>query len=102
MKLNYDAWRWWLDVVQTLGIVAVGIYGWWRNRERVTSIQLTELGKRITAIEESIKHPKCTIHDGFESRLDTIDKGVSKIEGRMEGFGNALDLIQQHLLNGGK
>lgn len=48
----------------------------------------------------------CQYHQGFEKRLDQMNGSINKIEGliegRMEGIGSSLDLIQQHLLSGGK
>ena len=63
--------------------------------------------KRLDEISAEVgRHADCKYHQGFEDRLDKMNGSINKIEGviegRMEGIGSALDLIQQHLLNGGK
>jgi ERCC4-type nuclease len=62
--------------------------------------QLEGIGKELA------RHADCKYHQGFEVRLDDMNGSIRKvegiIEGRMEGIGSALDMIQQHLLNGGK
>lgn len=68
---------------------------------------LEELGEQVR------RHSDCKYHQGFERRLDETTKELSKmngniehveglVEGRLKGIGSALDMIQQHLMTGGK
>lgn len=44
---DYTAWKFWLDLAQLLGILAVGLYTWWSNREKVTDKKFTSLEGRV-------------------------------------------------------
>ena len=71
------------------------------NNERHQAIvkRLDEIGKEVG------RHAECKHHQGFEDRLDKMNGSINKlegvVEGRMEGIGSALDMIQQHLISGG-
>jgi uncharacterized protein HemX len=45
---DYSAARFWFDMVQLLGLAALGVYSWWRDREKVNS-------KRFKALEDEVK-----------------------------------------------
>jgi septal ring factor EnvC (AmiA/AmiB activator) len=84
------------------------------NRYLTIEQRLTELGQEVKS------HADCKYHQGFERRLDETNKEIAAtnkeinqlngsikhvegvVEGRMKGIGSALDMIQQHLINGGK
>jgi len=103
---NYVAWKFWLDVAQLLGIVAVGLYSWWSNRSKATQKRFNRHDSRLGSVEVELDHIKqaveqrgpCQLHGQFDKRLRLIEGGVEKIDGRMQGVGNSLDLIQQHLM----
>lgn len=64
------------------------------------------LVKRLEEIAvEVARHADCKHHHVLEQRLDNMNGSLKKvegvIEGRMEGIGSALDMIQQHLISGG-
>jgi len=71
------------------------------NNERHQAIvkRLDEIGREVG------RHAECKHHQGFEDRLDKMNGSINKlegvVEGRMEGIGSALDMIQQHLISGG-
>lgn len=98
---DYTVWRFWLDVLVLAGVAANTIYTWWANREKITSQKFRAFEDRLTTAENSIKNPSCKYHVGFEERLDTINSGVSKIEGRLEGINRAVDLVNEFLINQG-
>jgi hypothetical protein len=45
---DYSAARFWFDVVQVGGLVALGVYSWWRDREKITA-------KRFRALEDDVR-----------------------------------------------
>ena len=47
-QIDYPAWQFWFNVFQLLGLVALGIYTWWRDREKVTA-------KRFKLLEDQVK-----------------------------------------------
>lgn len=64
------------------------------------------LVKRLDEIATEVaRHADCKHHHVLENRLDNMNGSIKKvegvIEGRMEGIGSALDMIQQHLISGG-
>lgn len=112
--MNYQAAMFYLTLIMTIVNIGVGISVWWTNRDKITNSRFKVLEDKMIAFESEIKHrPDCQYHQAFESRLDKItvgmakiegnvSSGIAKLEGRMEGVGSSLDIIQQHLLNGGK
>lgn len=112
--MEYDALRFWFDVVQVAGTVAIGIYVWLANRQRVTTQSIRALeqdvderlddhGTRLTRLEEEVRH--LPTHDdigGVFKRIDQIHGDLKELTGAMSGVKRAVDLINEHLLNGGR
>lgn len=46
--INYPAWQFWFNVLQLAGLLGLGIYTWWRDREKVTA-------KRFKVLEADVK-----------------------------------------------
>lgn len=46
--IDYTAWRFWFDVLQLVGTIAIGIYVWWANREKVNSSRFRGLQDQVT------------------------------------------------------
>lgn len=108
--MNYPAAMFWMNfTLAVINLVGV-IYVWWTNKEKVTTAKFDELKAHINKVENSVKkievevqhRPDCQYHGEFERRLDKLHGGINKVEGRLEGIGTSLDLIQQHLLSGGR
>jgi hypothetical protein len=93
--------KFWVDVVLIIINLGVAVYVWWTNRNKATNERFDELANRIGDIEKKIDRP-CANHPNFEARLDSIDKGVAKIDGRLEGINRMVDLLTQNELQGGK
>lgn len=107
MTPNYPAWKFWLDAVHLLGLLALGFYTWWTNREKVTNARFRKLEDRMSKVESDkgvcSSHARMEATDNkVEAQLDTIGKGVSRIEGRLEGINRMVDLLTQNELGGGK
>ncbi|MGE4334543.1 MAG: DUF2730 family protein [Pigmentiphaga sp.] len=100
---NYQAWQFWFNVGYSVGLLALGVYTWWVNREKVTASRFSGLETRMQRVETRLANlPTCASHSKMDQDIDEVKGAVKRIEGRMEGIGNALDLIQTHLLNRGK
>ena len=74
---------------------------------RLSNDRHVAIVKQLETISKEVaRHADCKYHQGFEDRLDKMNGSINKIEGvvegRMEGIGSALDMIQQHLISGGK
>lgn len=118
---DYGALRFWSDMLQYCLNGAIIIYLWFRDKRQASKRDLekkfkdqdkriADQEKQIMQLEEKIQRlPPCSHHDGLEDHMKELDKRLedvqgktNKICGRMEGFGSALDLIQQHLLSQAK
>lgn len=51
--------------------------------------------------EKVDSRPPCSHHKSFDDRLLKVQQGIANIDGRMEGVGKGLDIIQQHLMSKG-
>ena len=47
MEINYVAAKFWFDIVQTLGIVCVGLYTAWSGKNKVTSKKISPSAKNM-------------------------------------------------------
>jgi len=43
----YGSWRFWMDIVQFAGIMVIGVYQWWANKQRVTAKRFLSLEKEV-------------------------------------------------------
>jgi hypothetical protein len=64
-NIDYTAWRFWFDILQIGGLIALGAYSWWRDREKVTS-------KRFAALERQVSDRLSnTAHTSIEEKRDS-------------------------------
>lgn len=110
MNIYYPAWAFWFSVLQFVFNLALLVGVWWSNRQKVTAKKFKALEDRMVEVETNVKiAPVCGQHLRMEEmdktmllRLDSIDKGVAKIDGRLEGINRMVDLLTQNELSGGK
>jgi hypothetical protein len=92
-----------LTLFMTIVNSAIALYVWWTNRDKITNTRFKALEDKMIKIESDIQHPPaCPHHPDFKLRLEAIDRGLSKIDGRLEGIGRMVDLLTQNELSGGK
>ena len=108
--MDYTAWRFWIDILQTALTAAVGIYVWLVTRTRVNAARIQRLegeidgrldghDQRLTRVESAVEHgPKREDFGKIHKRLDEVANAVSRIEGENHAMARSLDLINQHLL----
>lgn len=127
--MDYAAWRFWIDLGQIGATGAIGVYVWWTNREKVTSARFAtleeEVRKRlpVEALERARaeRDAKCTAHQartagvelelraiptraelaGLSHDIATLTQQLGRLEGRLEGVGRAIDLVNEFLINQG-
>ena len=111
---DYDEWKFYLDLLQFLGTIALGIYVWFSNRQRVTTGRIETLSNetkkelidhelRIVSLESDMKHmPTNGDIKGLSERMDALNQSLSTAAGRLEGINRAVDLINEHLINGSR
>lgn len=112
--MNYTAMQFWLNLFIFASNVTVAIYIWRSNKEKVTTAKFDTLTKRIGESEKAMtskisemeskleRRKECPHHPSFEARLDAMNGSLNKVDGRLEGIGRAVDLMNQFLINGGK
>jgi hypothetical protein len=113
--------RFWFDVGQLIGTALLGVYVYVSNRHRVTNKRISETDDRVTALEKKIdkrclEHQAQTERIGAELRhlpstadirdlsaqLTVLTEKLGHLDGRLTGINRAVDLLNQHHINGGK
>jgi hypothetical protein len=110
VSINYAAWKFYLDIILIAINAGIGAYVWWSNREKVTNSRFKKIEERVGKVEGTVaRMPVCDNHTRMEAndkhindRLESIDRGLSKIDGRLEGINRMVDLLTQNELSGGK
>lgn len=102
----------WVDLLEFFVIGAVAIYAHVQGRGRVSEEKmaaevqrvdesLKTHGSDIAGIKEAIRQaPTHGDIEGLGRRIGELHGDIQKVDGRLEGIGRAVDLINQHLLSG--
>lgn len=108
--MDYEAWRFWIDILQALLTAGIGVYVWLVNRTRVNAARIRKMeddidGRlddtehRLTKVETAVEHgPSRQDLGKIHKRLDEVAQTVSRIEGENHAMARNIDLIHQHLL----
>ena len=101
---DYAAGRFWLDVGQVAGLVALGVYSWWTNRARVTNDRFKEHNDRLIKLEQSVENaPTSKQYNELRGCMGTLSGELKKTEGKLDGINRVVDLINEFLIKqGGK
>lgn len=107
---DYAAWRFWFDVGQYVVTLAVAIFVWILNRTNAKSAEvgqlrdsMTTMERRVTRLETGADH--ALTHEDLGAvyeRINDVGEQVAEVSGSVKGMKGTLDMIQEHLLNGGK
>lgn len=109
--MDYEAWRFWVDLSQFVLTGALGIYLWLVNRTRVNAERIRQLeddiDNRVDAIDQRVTRLEATgehapTHDDLgkiHNRIDECTKGVSSLEGKFQKANETLNTIHEFLLN---
>ncbi len=115
--INYQALSFYLGVANFVFILAACFAGWWNSREKVSNKRFSESETRLTKLESGVEKielkietmPVCSNHARMETndeklfkRLDQLHGDVRELCGGVKGLANQLELVNEHLLNGGK
>lgn len=91
-----------------------GFYVWFTDRQRVhhekfsstvkeLDDRLKEKNLRLTRVEEALRHvPTHADMQKLEIRVSDVHADLQKVVGGVEGLRRAVDLMSQHLLEGGR
>ncbi|MEW6670213.1 MAG: hypothetical protein AB1427_00835 [Thermodesulfobacteriota bacterium] len=121
VKPFYHYWQFWLQMVQLIGIVVIGIYTWWTNREKVNASRFESLEKDVakrvtdTALKElnDARESRCAAHLDRTAKLELAvslnrasieslpdDETIDALHGRitdvakgLSGLGGKIDAV---------
>lgn len=98
---NYVAWRFWIDMLVLVGVIANTAYTWWSTREKVNSKRFLRLEndvkERVTsaaidAIEKE-REVSCERHRG---RTSSIEGEIKKLATEVQHLPGQADIARVH------
>jgi len=95
IDINYTAWRFWFDVVQTAGTIAIGAYVWWVNRKKTTEKRLTGIEARQSKMESTMTSFLPTI-EKIDARCGPRERRIDDVEKEARIMRTKLDLMPSH------
>jgi hypothetical protein len=124
---DYTVWRFWFDVAQLAGTMAIGGYVWWDRRKKATDkrfvaleetvnghgVSITGLAaarekrdrdcderlRRIADIERDVHHLPSRAEIGkLSDQIGSLTEKLGTLDGRLSGINRAVDLLNQHHL----
>lgn len=89
-----------LDLVWKVGLVLVGAYTWWSNRDKATKAAIDRVEKRVIRVEEDMRHQpsRAEMHE-LNVRIGALHADLQELVGSFRGVQRAVDLMHQHLLD---
>lgn len=101
VEADYELLRFWFDIIQTVGTIAIGAYVWWTNREKVTARRFANLEKEVTnrVTTEALKavtaerDSRCALHI---SRTSQVELTVTGIRAEMKHAPGKEDVSELH------
>ena len=123
--MDYEHAKMWIDLGQFIITGMIGVYLWWeRNNDRTQSrieglkedvgarlkrleidsdTRMDDHSARLAKIETRVDQLPGHEHLGdLHDRINDMARGVNLLTGELSGVKTTLNLIHQHLLNGGK
>lgn len=104
--IDWTKARFFFDLVQVAGLMAVSLYAWWVNRHRATSDaiavsneRIDELERRVDGVDHDLRHrPSSKELRDLWRKLEETNQGLAKATSTNEQLGKQLGMIHQHLL----
>ncbi len=85
MKIDYTAWRFWFDVLQLVGTLAIGAYVWWANREKVNARRFNALENQVAEkvsreeMSKALTGHESTCHS-HRQQTGTLEIALGKVQ----------------------
>ncbi len=129
--IDYTAWRFWFDVGQSVGTIAIAIYVYFMTRRKAVDQRFVKIessitralkehrddldercSQRKTRIETIEREARATVlklenvpsHKDLaklSERINDLNGSMSELNGRLGGINRAVDLINEFLINQG-
>lgn len=98
---DYVAWKFWLDILQLIGLIVIGVYTWWANSNKATNKRFArleaEVRSRVTsdALDglEKERQTNCGLH---RNRTSSIEKELQGISGEIKHLPKQEDVARVH------
>lgn len=90
---NWDAAKFWLDVIQWVITIVVGVALWIRTGRNQNRTAVTELERRVLTIEEHLKH--APTHEDIAK----LQSQYSALDSKLDRVTNTVDRIHDYLMN---
>ncbi|MCP3941534.1 MAG: hypothetical protein GY710_08645 [Desulfobacteraceae bacterium] len=105
-KIDYAAWRFWVDVGQYIFGIIIAFYIWFSNRAKATDKDVQGVKKDMGKIESRVTKLEAgsISHDDLGKvyeRMNKVSDQMSELTGTTKGIKGTVDIIQEHLLNNG-
>ena len=106
MTLDWDKWRFALDVVVIVVVALNTVYTWWTSRTRATQAAIDRvdghLGEQVRRIDRlEVRVDDAPDHDdlaALHEKLNDVGGSLRALNGEMGGIRRAVDLIHRHLM----
>lgn len=102
--MDYEAWKFWFTVGQTLATGVLTLWLWAVNRRTVRRAELdakmAALDHRVTIVEQDVRHgPSHADIKELSHRIEELHGDLKELGGGVTGIRRAVDLMNQHLLD---
>lgn len=107
--IDYDAARFWWEVAMTLGMIFNIAYQYVTskskaNRSAIDRVdnRVSELTDRVRTLEGDVRHlPDHDDLGAIHEKVNLVANGMEAIRGELAAVNRTMQLINEHLLNGG-
>ncbi len=104
--IDWNAARFYFDVLSAIFMVGVAIYVWWTTRTRANSNalddvhdRLDEMDRHVTTLRQALdSRPSYTEINALRAELSEINSGMSRISAQMQSTSVLLDRLHDYLL----
>lgn len=118
MHLDYNALQFWLSAINTAGLILIGLYTWWTNRDRATTDAIAAVASEghelasvirgdLAAQERRIVDVEHEVRDRLRSedlrelyqRINEINREMGEFSAALKATTEQARLHQEFLLN---
>ncbi|MCY0966146.1 DUF2730 family protein [Parathalassolituus penaei] len=114
MELDYKALGFWLQLAQAVITGMVFVYVWLTSRQKANTAAIDKLREdlhgsinalddRLIRVERDVDH--LPTHDDMSklhTRVNEANENIKEMRGTLGQLNHTLQLMHQHMLNGGK
>lgn len=107
--MTSGSYSWVMDVVQTIGMIVLGVYGWLMKKEMADAKILSEVQEELAQAKQKIalieqQNNNAPTHQDLgdlHSRINDLSGAVRELVGVMSGVQRSLDRVETKLMNEG-